>query len=60
MPTNGVQDISAVTSAGIGLLTGGTTNAGSAAAGGYLIYPNKPNTNSTEAVYSKYVWDKFQ
>lgn len=25
----------------------------SAAAGGYLIYPNKPNTNMTQSVYSK-------
>jgi hypothetical protein len=29
------------------------TNSNSAAAGGFLLYPNQPNTNQMQSVYSK-------
>jgi len=34
-------------------LSGFSGSGGSPAAGGYLLYPNKPNTNMMQAVYSK-------
>jgi hypothetical protein len=46
---SGVANLSNSASAGIGLGVG----AGNNASGGFVLYPNKPNTNMLQSVYAK-------
>ena len=50
-PSNLAPNLGQVATYGVG--TNGVDDASNAAAGGFLLYPNKPNTNQMQSVYRK-------
>jgi hypothetical protein len=47
------SNISGIAAGSFSAGAGGYDFGGAAAAGGYLLYPNKPNNNAMQSVYSK-------